>query len=130
MKRLNAIVGVALGSILTGWLTGQLWKLGNWASELEIWWFVALALVTNLAAAAAYYYLLRGAVHFADGGFGFLLLLMPINLLVSLGVAASVAGAIGAGTAVKMGSHAFLWGMSYAYGQAIHDVRRDTWLHD
>jgi hypothetical protein len=86
--------------------------------------------LTNLAIAAVHYYLLWGAVHQVDGGLGLLILLMSVNLLVFLDVAASVAGAVGAGTAVKMGSHSFLWGMSYAYGQAIHDVRHGTWLHE
>ena len=51
------------------------------------------------------------------------------NLVVSLGAASWVAGAIGAGAAVKLGAHAFSWGISYAYGQAIHDVHHGTWLH-
>jgi hypothetical protein len=92
--------------------------------------FVVLALVTNMVVAAIYYYLLRGAVYRAEGGLALLILLMPINLVVSLGVAASVAGAVGAGTTVKMGAHFFSWGLSYAYGQAIHDVRHGAWLHE
>lgn len=130
MKNITTIVMVAFASVPAGWITGQLWGLGNWAANFEIWWLVVLAFFTNLAVAAVYYYLLRGAVHLADSGLGLLILLMSINLLISLGTAASVAGAIGTGTAVKMGSHTFLWGMSYAYGQAFHDVRHGTWLHE
>jgi hypothetical protein len=130
VKATIAAVGIAIGSTLTGWFTGQLWGLGNWAANFQIWWFIVLAFFTNLAVAAVHYYLLRSAVHLADGGIGVLILLMAVNLPISLGIAAFVAGAVGAGTAVNMGSHTFLWGMSYAYGQAVHDVRHGTWLHE
>jgi len=130
MKCITSLVLIAFVSILAGWITGLLWLLGNWAANLQIWWFIVLAFFTNLAVAAVHYYLLRSAVHLADGGIGVLILLMAVNLPISLGIAAFVAGAVGAGTAVKMGSHTFLWGMSYAYGQAVHDVRHGTWLHE
>ena len=130
MSPVRALLTVALASIPAGWITGQAWLLGNRAADAGIWWLVVFAIPSNFVIAALYYYLLRGTVHYADGGVGFLILLMPINLLVSLGIAASVGDAVGAGAAVKMGSHVFLWGMSYAYGQTIHDVRHGTWLHE
>ena len=37
---------------------------------------------------------------------------------------------VGTGTAAKMGSHTFLWGMSDAYGQTFHDERHGTWMHE
>lgn len=129
MKNVTTTVVVAFASIPTGWITGQLWLFGNWAANFEIWWFVVLAFFTNLAVASIYYYLLRATVHLADGGLALVILLMAVNLLISLAVAASVAGAIGAGTATKLASHTFLWGLSYASGQAVHDVRHGTWLH-
>ena len=89
-----------------------------------------LAFFTNLTVAAVYCYLSRGAVHLVDGGRALPIFLMSLNLLISFGVAASVAGAIGAGAGVKVGSHTFLWGMSYASGQAVHDVRHGSWLHE
>ena len=121
---------VVFGSIVGGWIIGQLWIVGNRVAEGSMFLFVVLALVSNMAVAAIHYYLLRGTVHQAGGGLALLLLLMPANLMISLGIAASTTGAIGAGSAVKMGAHLFSWGLSYAYGQAIHDVRHGTWLHE
>jgi hypothetical protein len=130
VKNIYAVVGVAAASVFTGWIVGLFWILGNRVSGGLMFWIVVLALVTNMVVAAIHYYLLRGAVHQADGGLGLLLLLMPVNLVITLGVAAATAGAIGAGTTVKMGAHFFSWGLSYAYGQAIHDVRHGTWVHE
>lgn len=109
---------------------GEAWVYGNRSASSSIWTFVLYCLVSNLIVAAIHYYLLRGTVHWFDGGLALLLFLLPINLVICLGVAAWVADAIGAGTAVKMGAHSFSWGLSYAYGQAIHDVRHDSWLHE
>lgn len=130
MQRVISLFTVVFGSIVGGWIIGQFWILGNRVSEGSMLWFVALALVTNFVVAAIHYYLLRGAVHQADGGLGMLLLLMPVNLVICLGIAAATAGGIRAGPMVTVGAHFFSWGLSYAYGQAIHDVRRGTWLHE
>ena len=130
MRIVTNVVMVAIGSMVGGWIIGLFWILGNRVSEGGLILIVPIALVTNMVTAAIFYYLLRGTVHQAEGGLGLLLLLMPINVLISLGIAASVAGAIGAGTTVKMGAHFFSWGLSFAYGKAIHDVRHGTWLHD
>jgi hypothetical protein len=129
LKFLNPFLVVTLASIPAGWITGQTWLLGNLAANAGVWWLVVLGIPSNLVIAAIYYFLLRGAVYRADGGVGLLIVLMAVNLVVSLGAASWVAGAIGAGAAVKLGAHAFSWGMTYAYGQAIHDVHRGTWLH-
>ena len=37
---------------------------------------------------------------------------------------------VGTRTAAKPGSHTFCGGMSYAYGQTIHDVRHRIWMHE
>jgi hypothetical protein len=130
LKHANATAGVAIASIVTGLLTGQLWILGNRAAEAGIWWLVVLSIPANLVVAAVHYYVLRGAVHRADGGLLLLIFLIPVNLVISLGVASWTADAIGAGNVVKIGAHAFSWGMSFAYGQSFHDVRHGTWLHE
>ena len=129
MKSVPALLTVTLASISAGWITGQLWLVGNWAAEAAILRLVAIAVPSNLIVAALFYYLLQGAVHQADGDVGLLMVLGAFNLVISLGVASWVAEAIGAGDAAKIGAHAFSWGMSYAYGQAFHDVRHGTWLH-
>ena len=130
MKKTPAVATVALAAVFTGFLAGHLWIPGNRAADMGLWWLVLLSLFSNLMVAAGVYYPLRGAVHLAKGGMFFLLLLLPIHLAICLGTAAWVAKAVGAGAAAKMGAHTFSWGMSYAYGQAIHDVRHGTWLGD
>ena len=129
MKSVNTVLAVALASVPAGWITGQVWLLGNRAADAGIWWLVVFAIPSNLVTAALYYYLLRGGVHLADGGIGLYVMLAVTNLAVSIGVASMAAGAVGAGTAAKIGAHAFSWGLSYAYGQALNDVRHDEWLH-
>jgi hypothetical protein len=130
MQFVLSFFAVVFGSIVGGWIIGQLWILGNRVAEGSVFLFVVLALVTNMVVAAIHYYLLRGTVHQAEGGLALLLLLMPVNLVIPLAIAASTAGAIGAGTAITKGAHFFSWGLSYVYGQAIHDVRHGTWLHE
>jgi hypothetical protein len=105
MKFINASIAVSLASAATGWITGQ-------------------------AIAALHYYLLRGAVHHSGGGIGLYVVLAAVNLAISVGVASMAADAIGAGNSAKIGAHAFSWGICYAYGQAFHDVRHGTWLHE
>ena len=130
MKVGNAIGAVALLSTPAGWLMGQAWVLGNRFALSNIWMFILYCVVSNLFVAAIHYYLLRGTIHWVEGGPALLLILLPVNLVISLGVSAWVADAIGAGSAVKMGAHSFSWGLSYAYGQTLHDVRHDSWLHE
>jgi len=130
MKSINTVLAVALASVPAGWITGQVWLLGNRAADAGIWWLVVFGIPANLVTAAVYYYLLRGAVHLADGGVWLYLVLAVTCLIISIGAATAAAGLIGAGTAANIGAHAFLWGMSYAYGQAFHDVRHRTWLHE
>jgi len=130
MSSNNVFLTVALASVPAGWITGQLWILGNHAAEYGVGWLVVLAIPTNLFVAAIYYYLLRGMVHRADGGVGLCVVLILTNLVISLGAAVVVADTVGAGNAARIGAHAFSWGMSYAYGQAFHDVRQGTWLHE
>lgn len=130
VRRIQLVSAVAISAVFTGFLSGHLWILGNRAAVMGVWWLILLALFSNLLVAAGAYYPVRGAVHWARGGIVFLILLLPVHLVVTLGTAVWVADATGAGTAVKMGAHTFSWGMSYAYGQAIHDVRHGTWLGD
>ena len=130
MNVVTTILTVTVASIPAGWITGQAWLLGNRAADTGIVWLVFFAIPSNLAIAAIYYYLLRGAVHQAGDRIGLYVVLAAINLIISLGVASWTADAIGAGDVVKIGAHAFSWGMSYAYGQAFHDVRHGTWLHE
>jgi hypothetical protein len=130
MKSINALIAVSLASAVTGWITGQAWILGSRAAEQGLWWLVVLAVPSNLAIAALHYYLLRGAVHHSGGGIGLYVVLAAVNLAISVGVASMAADAIGAGDSAKIGAHAFSWGICYAYGQAFHDVRHGTWLHE
>ena len=129
MNIVTTVLMVALASIPAGWITGQSWLVGNRAASMGVFWLVIFAIFSNLMIALIYYYLLRGAVHQAGGGIGLYVALAAINLVISIGVASWTAGAIGAGDVVKLGAHAFSWGMSCGYGQVIHDVRHDTWLH-
>jgi hypothetical protein len=130
MTPINAFLTVALVSVPTGWITGQFWIFGNHVADIGIGWLVVLAIPTNLLVAAIYYYLLRGTVYGAGGGVGLCAVLVVTNLVISLGAAVVVADTVGAGNAAKIGAHAFSWGMSYSYGQAFHDVRHGTWLHE
>jgi hypothetical protein len=130
MSSINAFLAVALASVPAGWITGQLWILGNHAATAGVGWLIVIALPTNLMVAAIYYYLLRGMVHRADGGIGLYIVFAVANLVISLGAAVVVADSVGAGNAAKIGAHTFSWGMSYAYGQTFHDVRHGTWLHE
>lgn len=95
-----------------------------------MWRLVAVAVPTNLVVALLAYYLLRGSVHWAKGGLLLFFPLAAVSLFVSLGVAASMAGALGEGTASNVGAHTFSWGLSYACGQSFHDIRHGTWLGD
>ena len=130
MRRFEPILAVALVSLATGGLIGLLWMLGNRVGQASTLWLVVLAIPSNLVVALIHYYLLRGTVAMANSGLALLIALMIVNLFVTLAVAAWTAGMIGAGTAAKLGAHTFSWGLSYAYGQAIHDVWHGTWIHD
>jgi hypothetical protein len=130
MSSINAFLTVALASVPAGWVTGQLWTQGNHAADIGVGWLVVLAIPTNLLVAAIYYYLLRGMVYQADGGIGLYVVFAVTTLIISIGAATMAADVGGAGNAAKIGAHVFSWGMTYAYGQAFHDVRHGTWLHE
>jgi len=130
MSSINAFLTVALASVPAGWITGQAWLLGNRAADAGLWWLVVLGIPSNLMIAALYYYLLRGSVHLADGGVGLYVVFAVTTLIISIGAATMAAAVGGAGNAAKIGAHVFSWGMTYAFGQAFHDVRHGTWLHE
>jgi len=127
MRRLNALGLAVVGSVLTGFVVGLAWMLGNKAADAGTAYLVVLAIPTNLVAALLFYFVVRGCVASAEGGLGLYVAVAVVNLFVSLGVAASIAGVFGSG-AGSVGAHVFSWGMSYAYGQAFHDVKAGTWF--
>lgn len=129
MKELNAIGYGVMGSVFSGLAAGLAWNLGNRAADAGTVQLVLLAIPLNLAAALLIYFVVRGSVASADGGLGLFIVIAALNLLVTLGVAASVAGVIGSGSG-KAGAHVFSWGMSFAYGQAFKDVRSGTWFEE
>ncbi len=127
MKHLNAIGLTVIGSVFTGVFAGYVWGLGNQAADSSLTRLVLFALPANLVAALLFYFLVRGSVAVAEGGVGLLILVAAVNLIGTLGVATSMAAVADTG-AERIGAHLFSWGMSYAYGQAFHDVRAGTWL--
>lgn len=127
MKFLKAISIALVGSLLSGVITGYAWSLGNQALEVGLISFVMFAIPANLIAALVFYFAVRGGVSTIDGGIGYFLVIMVINLVGTLGIAAAIAGVIGTGTG-RVGAHAFSWGMSWGYGQAYFDRAHGTWF--
>ena len=114
-------------SVVTGAGAALLWVLGNHLSQAHTFWLVLIAIPGNFIAALLFYLLIRGAVHTVKGGLGSGIFACAINLAVTIWLAFTILESMDA-SPHKIGAHAFTWGMGFAYGQALKDIRAGTWF--